>query len=203
MRPFRSRTVAGHSRRVAFLRIALPLAAVALVSVLIWAPGGDAPDELRQGVTVSDGESLRYSGRTEDGSLIDVVSESLLREDELTVIERVSAHMQNPDGSQNLVIAKSAEAENSLEYIDLKGGAVLRANTEFRIRSDGFRLSTSDSSLESLGEVIFEFQGGSGSAGRMKIVRKPSEHGDGNSWSFIEFTDGVEVTFLEFPESDP
>ena len=203
MKARRRRTVAGHSRRVAFLRVALPLAAVALVSVLIWAPGGDAPDELRQGVTVSDGESLRYSGRTEDGSLIDVVSESLLREDKLTVIERVSAHVQNPDGSQNLVIAKSAEAENSLEYIDLKGGAVLRANTEFRIRSDGFRLSTSDSSLESLGEVIFEFQGGSGSAGRMKIVRKPSEHGDGNSWSFIEFTDGVEVTFLEFPESDP
>ena len=37
----------------------------------------------------------------------------------------------------------------------------------------------------------------------MKIVRKPSDHGDGNSWSFIEFTDGVEVTFLEFPESEP
>ena len=198
----RRTTVAGHSRRVAFLRVALPLAAVALVSVLIWAPNVDPPEVFRQGVAVSDGEGLRYSGRTEGGSVIDVVSESLVREDQLTVIERVSAHVQNPDGSRNLVIAKSAEAESSMEYIDLKGGAVLRADTEFRIRSEGFRLSTSDSSLESLGEVDFEFEGGSGRAGRMKIVRRPSGEGDGNSWSSIEFTDGVEVTFLEFPESD-
>ena len=202
MKTRRRTTVAGHSRRVAFLRIALPLAAVALVSLLIWAPRGDMPDVFRQGVAVSDGEGLRYSGRTEAGSVIDVVSESLLRDDELTVIERVSAHVQNPDGSRNLVIAKSAEAESSMEYIDLKGGAVLRADTKFRIRSEGFRLSTNDSSLESLGDVAFDFEGGSGRAGRMKIVRTPSGHGDGNSWSSIEFTDGVEVTFFEFPESD-
>ena len=202
MKTPRRTTVAGHSRRVAFLRIALPLAAVALVSLLIWASNVDPPEVFRQGVAVSDGEGLRYSGRTEGGSIIDVVSESLLREDELTVIERVSAHVQNPDGSRNLVIAKSAEAESDLEYIDLKGGAVLRADTEFRIRSEGFRLSTSDSSLESLGEVDFEFEGGNGRAGRMKIVRRPTGEGDGNSWSSIEFTDGVEVIFLEFPESD-
>ena len=189
MKTPRRTTAAGHSRCVAFLRIALPLAAVALVSVLIWASNVDPPEVFRQGVAVSDGEGLRYSGRTEGGSVIDVVSESLLKEDELTVVERVSAHVQNPDGSRNLVIAKS-------------GGAVLRADTEFRIRSEGFRLSTSDSSLESLGEVNFEFEGGSGSAGKMKIVRRPSGEGDGNSWSSIEFTDGVEVIFLGFPESD-
>ncbi|MCE2523315.1 MAG: LPS export ABC transporter periplasmic protein LptC [Rhodobacteraceae bacterium] len=202
MRTDRQQEVAGHSRRVAFLRVCLPLAALTLIMILIWMPNDDAPEAPQSGVAETGGESLKYSGRTDDGSVIDVVSASFLKGDELALIQRISARMQNPDGSRHEVLAQSAETKDSGDYIDLKGGAVLQAGGEFRVRSDGFRLSLNQSALHSLGAVTFEFDGGSGQAGSMRIVRRESGRDEADSWSSIEFTNGVEVTFVEFPQSE-
>ncbi len=194
--------VASYSRRVAILRIGLPLAALALVAVLIWIPDRDQADAPSAGVNETGGEMLQYSGSTADGSTIDISSASFLEDGEFTLVESISAHVQNPDGSEHYVLAKAADTWNSKEYIEFSGGAVLHAVGNFTIEADGFRMSLGETALRSLGAVTFEFDGGSGRAGEMKIVRRVSETEGLDSWSFIEFSDGVEVVFLESGKSE-
>ncbi len=201
MRIYRQEEISNYSRRVAILRVGLPLAACALVAILVLLPSDDLPTA-GNGKTMSGGESLQFSGRTNDGSAIDVALANFVEDGELTLVEGFEALMANPDGTTHRVLSRRVATGEDQEYLLMQGGATLTAGNRFEVSGEGFRIGLQDSVLSSIGEVTFQFDGGQGSAGRMIITSKPSNNQDGRSWSFIEFTDGVEVSFLKrnFPE---
>ena len=151
----------------------------------------------------SAGEGLNYRGTASGGSIIDITSESALKDGELALIERVRAQMLHPDGTEHHILASTAETGNASAYLDLAGGAELRGAGEFSIESTGFRIWLEDGKLESLGEVIFAFDGGSGRAGSLLVEGRQVNGRDVHSWSSIAFSDGVEFIFQASPKEDP
>ena len=201
MRIYLQEEVASHSRRVAFLRVCLPATALALVAVLVLMPSEDLlEDGARSSKT--GGAHLQYSGKMAEGSVVEVTLANFLEEENLSVVQGVVASILHLDGTRHDVEAATLKASSDRDLIDLEGGAVLNSVGEFLVESESFRISLHDSSLLSGGKVEFSFPGGTGNAGKMRITSRPVGSGDGGGWSFIEFIDGVEVTFIRPKNSD-
>ena len=191
-----------HSRRVAFLRVGLPLTALILVVILFWSPDIRLITPAGLDVDQSEGSSVTFSGKTTEGSVVEITTSDFVSENDLVLVTRVSADIQHPDGSWQKITSDTATTNLTEQFIDLEGDAVFRDSSLLEVRSNGFRISLTGTSVESRGQVTFSFEGGNGHAGDMRVIRRDSRSPGGESWSFIELNNDVEVDFLQPGKSE-
>ncbi len=196
------RKVQRHSRRVAFLRVGLPLTAVILVVILFWSPDIRLINFSGLDVDQSDGNSITFSGKTTEGSAVEITASDYVSENDLILITRVSADIQHPDGSWHKITSDAATTNLTEQFIDLEGDAIFQDSNLLEVRSSGFRISLTGTSVESTGLVTFSFEGGNGRAGDMRVVRRDPRSPGGESWSLIELNNDVVVEFLQSGKSE-
>ena len=109
----------------------------------------------------------------------------------------VMASLRNTghDSIQSLV-AKNLEFELETGFGELTGGATLtwqgsKGDDWLTVNSEGFRVKTRESVVESIGAADFVFIGGNGRAGLLQIIA-PNEDAGGS----VRLADGVEFTYL-------
>ncbi len=110
---------------------------------------------------------------------------------------RVSATFATDEGPMLNLIADQLFVRADGASASASGGAVLtssgsRAADRFTVRSEGFELLLEQPRLESAGEAEFEFHGGTGKAGLLRVTGR----GIG-AVETVEFLDGVEFTFAD------
>ncbi|NJM82945.1 MAG: LPS export ABC transporter periplasmic protein LptC [Tabrizicola sp.] len=153
-----------HSRLVAWLKVALPLTALAILSTLFLLADRIDPEAALPYADVDVEDRLReprmtaptYAGTTDDGGAISVVAASARPSSDQSAASasEVLARMDTPDGSETVMLAAAAEIDNVARLLRLSGGVVITTSAGYRIETDGLSASLDRSGLESDGAVI-------------------------------------------------
>lgn len=192
-----------YSRFVAFLKVILPLSALALLSTLFLISrniGGTSTDAIpfaqidleerarRQQVTAP-----FFSGKTSSGHLVSFTAEQALPDAEdprKSHAEQMDARVDLMDGSHLTITSDHAEVDNRHHTTVLQGNVVITSSNGFTMRTSELSASMRDLEAESTGEVTGDGPAGDFTAGKMQIF--PSEKPDEAT---LFFSQGVKLIY--------
>ena len=191
-----------YSRRVRWMKIALPLGALVLVVAIFLAGRSSAPPSglltPEEIATLSAGLRLdnpRFAGRMESGEPFILRAVSAQPESAMPDVIRLAA----PDGELTLedgrlltARADSGVMHRSAERLRLDGGVLIRSSDGYRFESERLVVHLGTRGAESPVPVRGTGPSGSIEAGRMRVV--DGERGTGAARSCLE--DGVRVVFI-------
>ncbi|MEQ5869407.1 hypothetical protein J4E08_05775 [Sagittula sp. NFXS13] len=200
-----ARAGGAYSRVIAWLKILLPLAALALLSTLFLLSDSrdtleNVPfaDALNQGDVATPGVSAPYySGMTDDGELLTMTARRarpLAGGDIETDMLEARVHLS--DGSTLTLIAQMAQVSDSDNALTLGGGVTIQSSQGYVLQTDAMIARTDRVEGETEGHVTGTGPLGTLDAGRMKIV--PANE---NGAVQMHFTDGVKLVYQP-PEKD-
>ncbi|KGJ04339.1 lipopolysaccharide export system protein LptC [Paracoccus halophilus] len=188
------------SRIVAWLRVILPLAALALLSVLFLLGGKPDPDAVmipyadvdprdlaeRQAVT-----SPRYAGVTDDGAQVSITGVEAMpgRSAGAGTADSVRMVMRARDGSAADISAGHAELEGDL--LRLSDGARMTTADGWVVTAPEFRALRNLGTVNADDEVNARAPFGDLTAGAMEM--RPS--GDGSGHHVLDLSDGVRLIY--------
>lgn len=136
-----------HSRLVGWLKVALPLAALVILSTLFLVADRIDPDAALPYAEVDVEDLARdprmsapaYAGTTSDGAGI-TVSAALARpagDDTPAAAEQVTARIETPDGGVIDIAAAAMTLAKDADRVDLSGGVTLTTGTGYSLRTEG------------------------------------------------------------------
>jgi len=190
-----------HSRLVAWLKILLPLAALALLSTLfLLSRGQDHSGVLpfsQIGLQERAREEIiaapRFSGATTRGDLISFVAETARPDPDLDNV----AHASNLDAKIDLTSgthisfqSANARLDSQNEEAELMGGVVITSSTGYSLHSDNLKTKMSEIGAETAGPVYGEGPAGTVEAGKMLLTTDP-----GSNEVQLLFTNGVKLVY--------
>lgn len=194
-----------HSRIVGWLKVALPLSALALLSTLFLLSDRIDPQDAIPYAEV-DVEALArdprmtapvYAGITEDGTAITVVAkEARPSTDEQTAdATEVHTRLDMPDGGFADISAAEARIDNAAGNLRLSGGVTVKSSTGYTVTTDALTALLDRSSASSEGEVQAEGPAGTLTAGKF-LMQLEQGMGDeaGNAYLLV-FTDRVKLVY--------
>jgi len=191
----------GYSRLVAVLKVALPLAALALLSTLFLLsrsvdptrslPFGDGelPERLRGGQVIT---SPFFAGQTDVGENILFAAE-LIRPDpsgDLTRAEGMLGQITLLSGNAVTLSSDRGTFSSDRDRAVLLGDVDLATSTGFALRSQELRAALTELSVESPGAVSGRSPMGRLDAGAMTLTRNP-----GTGQAHLLFKDGVKLLY--------
>ncbi|KAF0676389.1 hypothetical protein [Profundibacterium mesophilum] len=198
----------GYSRLIAWLKIALPLAALGILSTLFLVAEQRGS---RSELPYSDVDIERflreqrignpnYAGLTADGSAITLSADSALpgapsgavRTSELIGV------LETPDGGRIDLSSSSGRIDPESDSARLGGGVVLRSSTGYRITAEAFTAALGRTHLRSEGPVRASGPAGTLEAGGMELAPSGARY-------VLSFTDGVRLVYrpASLEETDP
>ncbi len=201
------RSDALHSRLVAGLRIALPLVALGLLSMLFLLSREIDPSRALPYATV-DAEDLardpritapRFTSAAPDGTALTLTAATVriaAGARETTEALDVDATLRAPDGAERWLSSNSATVDQAAGLLLLRGEVDLRDQAGHRLRSDLLEVALDRSHLVSPGPVTGTGPLGRIDAGAMVIDHPPSEAPDARPTelgSRMRFTGGVRL----------
>lgn len=175
-----------HSRLVGWLKVALPLMALAILSTLFLVARKVDPDSALPYAEVDIADRIReprmtdaaYAGVTRDGSRITVTaSEARPGDGTGASAARVAAQLATPDGAHTALTAGALQVRESAGQLLLQQGVLVATSTGYELRTDAMQLALDRTGAESLGPVEGYGPPGRITAGGMQI--RPSEAGQG------------------------
>lgn len=175
-----------HSRLVGWLKVALPLMALAILSTLFLVARKVDPDSALPYAEVDIADRIReprmtdaaYAGVTKDGSRITVTANEARPGDGTGAsAARVAAQLATPDGAHTALTAGALQVRESAGQLLLQQGVLVATSTGYELRTDAMQLALDRTGAESLGPVEGFGPPGRITAGRMQI--RPSEAGQG------------------------
>ena len=189
-----------YSRFVAWVKIVLPLAALALLSTMFllsrtYDPSGALPfadvdvKELAREQRIS---APNYSGVTEDGAAIALTAETARPDPEITGLVHATAlraRLEAQDGSYLSLTAVSGQIDANQSQAVLDGGVVITTSTGYRIESEAVTTSLTRTEVKTPGQVEANGPPGRLTAGSM-VLR---ETGPGQY--LLVFQDGVKLVY--------
>ena len=169
-----------YSRFVAWTKILLPLAGLALLSTLfLFSRGGDPTANLpfsQADVTEIAREqrlsSPKFAGVTEDGSSIEVsaaVARPDLDQPQRMTGDDLRATVTLPGGATVVVTAPKGEVDASASTVTLNGGVHIVTSNGYQMTSDDLLASIAATSLTTSGAVDADGPLGTLNAGRMDL----------------------------------
>jgi lipopolysaccharide export system protein LptC len=191
----------GYSRLVAVLKVALPLAALALLSTLFLLsrsvdptrslPFGDGelPERLRGGQVIT---SPFFAGQTEAGENI-LFSADLIRPDptgDLTRAEGMHGQIRLLSGNAVTLSSDRGTFSSDRDRAVLEGDVDLSTSTGFTLRSQELHAGLTELSVESPGAVSGLSPMGRLDAGAMTLTRDA-----GTGQAHLLFKDGVKLLY--------
>lgn len=195
-----------HTRLVLWLKVALPLLALAILSTLFFVAETLDPEAAIPYADVDVDRILREQGMTKpvfggvtSGGVQIALSASAVRPGEgesgrltgttlnaqLDIPERGSITIQSPEG---IIDTETSQAI-------LQGGAILESTSGYTVRTDRIVTSYAEASAETGGEVRATGPAGRLTAGRMVLTQ---QQGDGAGYLLV-FKDGVKLVYEPQP----
>lgn len=189
-----------HSRMVALAKLALPLAALALLSTLFLVSERVDPsvaslyadvdvDELAREQRVG---TPQYAGMTEDGAAVMVRATAALPDANSTgaTAQDMVARIETKDGLTADITSKSGRIAPAEGQVFLTGGVAMQTSTGYRMHTQDMTLATDRSRVTAPGAVRAEAPFGTIDAGAMELSRPSAE-----TPYDLAFKDGVKLVY--------
>ncbi len=176
-----------HSRMVGWLKVALPLAALAILSTLfLLSDRIDPTDAIPYAkVDVEDlandprMSSPAYAGTTEDGAGITLSAASArpAAGDRDASAERVAALMETPDGQKIAIAAAAAALDQAAGQLNLTGEVTLETETGYRLETEGLAARLDRTNVSSTAPVTVTAPMGDIRAEGFTLTQDPADPG--------------------------
>lgn len=191
----------GYSRLVSWLKVILPLAALAILSTVFlvsrrYDPEASIPysqvelDKLLRDQRISD---PRYAGMTEDGAAIRIGAASATPDPEEPArlqTEDLSARIETPDGGWLDIAAGQGMLDQGGALARMAGAVHIVSSTGYDMRTEALTARLDATDIESDGAVEAEGPLGRLEAGAMTL-RRVGGTGD----YVLDFKDGVQLVY--------
>lgn len=162
-----------HSRIVGWLKLALPLAALALLSTLFLVADRIDPEAAIPYAKVDVEDLARdprmtapaYAGTTSDGAALTLTAEAArpANGDRVAEADGISVKLTMPGGGSTDVTAATARLDTAAGQLALTGGVTISTSSGYRVTTEGLTAELDRSAMESGGPVTAE-----GPAGRIE-----------------------------------
>jgi lipopolysaccharide export system protein LptC len=195
-----------HTRIVLWLKVTLPLLALAILSTLFLVAETINPDKAIPYADVDVEKILReqgitkptFGGVTQDGVAVSVAAASVRPgQDEprrLTGVE-LSAELALPDGGRIDIRSPEGIIDAKTREAILQGGAELQSSTGYRVTTERIVTALDQAMASSDGEIKATGPAGTLTAGRMELSRSP----DAKRGYLLVFKDGVRLIYEPKP----
>lgn len=191
-----------HSTLVAWLKVLLPLVALAILSTLFLVSHTIDPSDAIPFAEVDIAERVReprltaptWAGVTDDGAAL-TISAAIARpqQDEETGAQasKVAAKLETPDGGLAELIADHGMLDTTAEHLTVAGDVKITTSTGYQISSDAMTAALNRTSLISEGPVTALGPVGTIDSGSMEMRQDTSEDGT----YLLVFKDGVKLLY--------
>jgi len=192
-----------HSRAVLWLKIILPLAALAILSSIFLVSRTIDPNDAIPYAQVDVADRIRdprltgpvFSGMTSDGSAVTVNADQMRpdRDNPGKGTARIlRARLEAPDGGFTEVAAPDGRMDTVAATIDLTGGVVVTSSTGYRVRAPEMTGLLDRTDLTATGGVTADGPLGTITSDSMHLTR-----GDGPDGRYLlVFNDRVRLVYL-------
>lgn len=190
-----------HSRVVGWLKVALPLAALAILSTLFLLADRIDPDEALPYAEVDVEDLAReprmtapsYAGTTSDGAALSLTAAEArpgAGSDPAAALG-LRLELATPDGGRTELLAAQAVMDQTARQVILSGGVTVTTSTGYRLQTDAVAARLDRSGLESQGAVTAQGPAGEIAAGRMELGQDNLTPGA----YVLVFKDGVRLVY--------
>jgi lipopolysaccharide export system protein LptC len=195
-----AQNLATYSRIVAWLKVILPLTALALLSTVFLLARAIDPEQSIPFADVDVKELARepritapeFAGMTADGAAISItadVARTGLPTSEDIAADRLTAQFQTPDGAEILAQANQGAIVDA-SVATLEGNVYIRSTAGYRIETEQITLDLDRTDIETAGVVR-----GTGPVGTLTAGRMHMELRAGSGDSILVFKDGIRVLY--------
>lgn len=196
----------GWSRLVAWLKVALPLTALALLSTLFLVSNRINPDDALPYADVDVEERLKepritlpaYAGTTKDGAALEMTAdEARPGQDgnQGAKAKTVRVHLTTPDGARTDLVADKAQMALDRKEIAFTGGVRLDHSSGYSVLSEHMTARLDETDIRSSLPVIAEGPGGRITAQSMQLTQSSS----GNKSYVLVFNGTVKLVYKPTP----
>jgi len=193
-----------HSRIVGWLKVSLPLAALALLSTLFLLSDRIDPEDAIPYAQVDVDDLVRdprmtapaYAGTTEDGTAITVTAESArpATGERSAGASGIRATLTMPDGGSSEISAAEADIDDAAGELRLSGRVTVATSTGYMVETESLTALLDRSHAESGGPVAATGPAGKLDAGGFSILRQEPSVGAGGTYLLV-FTGGVKLVY--------
>lgn len=197
-----------HSQTITFLKVALPLLALAILSTLFLVSRAVTPTA---SIPFADGEVQErlanqqvtgpyFSGTSSNGDQIAFIAERLSTPDGTlgsNKAENVLVQLDMAGGTQIMLEADLAFVDIASDSSELSGGVEIITSTGFELQSELLKIGLSELDVTSPGAVTGQTPGGNIQAGSMRLFVP-----EGATDAQLIFTNGVKVLYQPKPLKD-
>jgi len=152
-----------HSRVVGWLKVALPLAALAILSTLFLLADRIDPEDALPYAEVDVEDLAReprmtaptYAGTTSDGAAVTLSADEArpAEPDAPATASALRLDLATPDGGRTSLLAAAAVMDDAADQVILSGGVTVETSTGYRLETAEVAARLDRSGLESRGEV--------------------------------------------------
>lgn len=192
-----------HSRLVGWLKVVLPLMALALLSTLFLVADRIDPNDAIPYAEVDVEDLLKdprmsaptYAGTTSDGAAITVSAASArpAGQDSGARAEAVTALLDMPDGGHAEMTAAEAKIDDAAGLLALSGGVRIATSSGYTLETEGMTARLDRSELAGPGPVSAIGPPGQITAQGFALTRKPAADGAGDY--LLVFSGGVKLIY--------
>lgn len=169
-----------HSRLIGWLKIVLPLAALAVLSTLFLVARTINPDDAIPYADVDVSERLAqprmtaptYAGVTEDGAALTLSADEARPEGDTpdsSTAKALIGLMETPDGGRTDLVAAAGVVDNAAGLITLSGGVDITSSTGWRVQTELLRAAMDRTLMQAPQSVVATGPAGTITANSMQI----------------------------------
>jgi lipopolysaccharide export system protein LptC len=185
-----------YSQFVGFLKITLPLAALALMSTVFLFPRAPTQDsavpyaEIEEIAREPRLSGAQVSGVADDGSVIQLTAETARPLGDVLLVETMSASIDAVDGIHIDIRAGQGEINNATRIARLTGLARIETSNGYEMETAGITANLTTGQITSVGALEIQAPFGSLTAGQM-IIETP----EGMDGQVMLFQNGVRLVY--------
>ncbi|MFN7225044.1 MAG: LPS export ABC transporter periplasmic protein LptC [Paracoccaceae bacterium] len=177
-----------HSRLIGWLKIALPLLALAILSTLFLVARTVDPDDAIPYAEVDVAERLReprmtaptYAGLTNDGAALTVSAgevRPVAADGSGATAKALSGTLETPDGGRTDMTAAAGKIDTEMRQILLSGGVTITSSTGWRVESEAMTAAMDATDISTPTSVRATGPGGTVTADRMRLTEDAAQPG--------------------------
>ena len=190
-----------HTRVVGWLKVALPLAALAILSTLFLVARRIDPEDALPYAEVDVEELAReprmtapaYAGTTADGASITLSADEARPADPDSPAQAAGLRLElaTPDGGRTELIAAEARMNDTAQELTLSGGVTVTTSTGYRLETEELAARLDRTGLESRSAVSATAPAGVITADRMSLRQDTQTPGE----YLLVFNGGVRLIY--------
>lgn len=185
-----------YSKVVGFLKVTLPLAALALLSTVFLLARAPSPESAIPYAEIEDiareprVTGPQFSGVADDGSVINLAARSVKPQGDVLLAEAITANIQTADGAIIDIRAGFGEIDNAANTAHLSGLTHVTTSDGYEMETAGLSANLTTGRLISDGELEAHATFGTLTAGQM-IIEPP----DADTGQLMLFQNGVRLVY--------